>query len=95
MEFWLQRVERNGTRAALGDEHGGWFPIKESRHEVGFTLQGRRLEAFTKCANCTCCKSGNENCQQMSCCSVIDCNNPNKPYGTCTFTPKSCGCTGC
>ncbi|CAO2147472.1 unnamed protein product [Urochloa humidicola] len=52
-------------------------------------------EPFTACEGCRCCSVSNaSSCVDTSCCYAIDCNLPGKPFGTCAFTPQSCGCGG-
>jgi hypothetical protein len=52
-------------------------------------------EPFAVCEGCRCCSSSNSSsCVDTSCCYSIDCNLPGKPYGTCAFTPQTCGCAG-
>ncbi|CAN6339415.1 unnamed protein product [Urochloa humidicola] len=52
-------------------------------------------EPFTACEGCRCCSASNaSSCVDTSCCYAIDCNLPGKPFGTCAFTPQSCGCGG-
>nr|CAB3462901.1 unnamed protein product [Digitaria exilis] len=50
-------------------------------------------EPFEVCEGCRCCSTSNaSSCVDTSCCYSIDCNLPGKPYGTCAFTPQTCGC---
>ena len=50
-------------------------------------------EPFELCQGCRCCSSSNaSSCVDTSCCYAIDCDLPGKPYGTCAFTPQTCGC---
>jgi hypothetical protein len=52
-------------------------------------------EPFAVCEGCRCCSSSNSSsCVDTSCCYSIDCNLPGKPFGTCAFTPQTCGCAG-
>jgi hypothetical protein len=46
------------------------------------------------CEACRCCSTSNgSSCVDTSCCySSIDCSLPGKPFGTCAFTPQTCGC---
>uniref|UniRef100_A0A0E0JST4 DUF7866 domain-containing protein n=1 Tax=Oryza punctata TaxID=4537 RepID=A0A0E0JST4_ORYPU len=58
----------------------------------------RRLGSFQLCAPCTCCGGGGPRgggCILSPCCYAINCNIPNRPFGFCSFTPKSCDCLGC
>ena len=51
-------------------------------------------EPFEVCQGCRCCSSSSNSssCVDTSCCYAIDCDLPGKPYGTCAFTPQTCGC---
>ncbi|XP_068667098.1 uncharacterized protein [Aristolochia californica] len=55
----------------------------------------RRLGSFQICALCTCCGGPKGICLPSPCCYAINCNIPNKPFGFCSFTPKTCNCFGC
>uniref|UniRef100_A0ACD5WJ59 Uncharacterized protein n=1 Tax=Avena sativa TaxID=4498 RepID=A0ACD5WJ59_AVESA len=55
----------------------------------------RRLGRFQLCAPCTCCGGPRGVCVLAPCCYAINCNIPNRPFGFCSFTPKSCDCLGC
>ncbi|MQL95771.1 hypothetical protein Taro_028425 [Colocasia esculenta] len=55
----------------------------------------RRLGSFQICALCTCCGGPRGLCLLSPCCYAINCNIPNRPFGFCSFTPKSCSCFGC
>ncbi|XP_040385876.1 uncharacterized protein LOC121056316 [Oryza brachyantha] len=55
----------------------------------------RRLGSFQLCAPCTCCGGSHGSCMLSPCCYAINCNIPNRPFGFCSFTPKSCDCLGC
>ncbi|XP_076953160.1 uncharacterized protein LOC143627151 [Bidens hawaiensis] len=54
----------------------------------------RKLGSFKICSLCTCC-SGKGYCVPSPCCYAINCNIPNRPFGFCSFTPKTCNCFGC
>ncbi|XP_020106607.1 uncharacterized protein LOC109722854 [Ananas comosus] len=59
-------------------------------------LRGRRLTgSFQLCALCTCCGGPRGLCLPSPCCYAINCNIPNRPFGFCSFTPKTCNCFGC
>nr|ACG38251.1 hypothetical protein [Zea mays] len=57
-------------------------------------------EPFEVCEGCRCCapssssSNGSSSCVDTSCCYAIDCDLPGKPFGTCAFTPQTCGCGG-
>ncbi|XP_078433777.1 ubiquitin carboxyl-terminal hydrolase [Wolffia australiana] len=55
----------------------------------------RRLGSFQICALCTCCGGPRGVCLPSPCCYAINCNIPNRPFGFCSFTPKSCNCLEC
>ncbi|XP_038879730.1 uncharacterized protein LOC120071488 [Benincasa hispida] len=55
----------------------------------------RKLGSFQICAPCTCCGGAKGLCLPSPCCYAINCNIPNRPFGFCSFTPKSCNCFGC
>ncbi|OAY80088.1 hypothetical protein ACMD2_18325 [Ananas comosus] len=58
-------------------------------------LRGRRLTgSFQLCALCTCCGGPRGLCLPSPCCYAINCNIPNRPFGFCSFTPKTCNCFG-
>ncbi|ERN04309.1 hypothetical protein AMTRI_Chr08g210500 [Amborella trichopoda] len=63
------------------------------------TISVGEAAPFGVCETCQCCPSGPgadpSLCTNKPCCFHIVCNLPNKPFGTCTFTPSSCNCTGC
>lgn len=58
-------------------------------------------QPFEVCEGCRCCapsssssSNGSSSCVDTSCCYAIDCDLPGKPFGTCAFTPQTCGCGG-
>ncbi|KAK4385740.1 UNVERIFIED_CONTAM: hypothetical protein Scaly_2527700 [Sesamum calycinum] len=56
----------------------------------------RKLGSFQICALCTCCGGASKSyCLASPCCYAINCNIPNRPFGFCSFTPKTCNCFGC
>ncbi|CAN6575299.1 hypothetical protein ACFX13_010897 [Malus domestica] len=55
----------------------------------------RKLGSFRICALCTCCGGAKGLCLPSPCCYAINCNIPNRPFGFCSFTPKTCNCFGC
>ncbi|KAL6897305.1 hypothetical protein ACP4OV_007001 [Aristida adscensionis] len=53
---------------------------------------GRMQAGKPMCLQCRCCsKSSPGSCQQMSCCSVFDCDGA----GNCHVVQQKCGCAGC
>ncbi|KAL6592934.1 hypothetical protein ACP70R_000078 [Stipagrostis hirtigluma subsp. patula] len=58
--------------------------------------RGRRLVGrFQVCAVCTCCGGPHGVCVPAPCCYAINCNIPNRPFGVCSFTPRTCNCLTC
>ncbi|KAK7376350.1 hypothetical protein VNO78_34816 [Psophocarpus tetragonolobus] len=55
----------------------------------------RKLGSFQICALCTCCGGAKGICLPSPCCYAINCNIPNRPFGFCSFTPKTCNCFEC
>ncbi|MCL7034472.1 hypothetical protein MKW94_026603 [Papaver nudicaule] len=55
----------------------------------------RGLRSFRVCGLCTCCGRLKGLCFLSPCCYHINCNLPDRPFGFCSFTPKSCYCFGC
>ncbi|PIN03430.1 hypothetical protein CDL12_24046 [Handroanthus impetiginosus] len=56
----------------------------------------RKLGSFQICSLCTCCGGESRSyCLPSPCCYAINCNIPNRPFGFCSFTPKTCNCFGC
>ncbi|XP_071712120.1 uncharacterized protein [Rutidosis leptorrhynchoides] len=59
----------------------------------------RKLGSFQICSLCTCCSAGGGGgkgyCLPSPCCYAINCNIPNRPFGFCSFTPKTCNCMRC
>ncbi|XP_050225696.1 uncharacterized protein LOC126675141 [Mercurialis annua] len=60
-----------------------------------FNESRRKLGSFQICALCTCCGGAKGLCLPSPCCYAINCNIPNRPFGFCSFTPKTCNCFGC
>lgn len=78
----------NGSDAMepLIEQGAGWMVLNETR---------RRLGKFQICALCTCCGGARRVCLASPCCYAINCNIPNRPFGFCSFTPRTCNCFGC
>ncbi|KAL7614687.1 hypothetical protein Lser_V15G05304 [Lactuca serriola] len=79
-------------------------PGKREMMEFVLHDSRRKLNGFKICALCTCCNSGGgggggggggKYCLPSPCCYAINCNIPNRPFGFCSFTPKTCNCFGC
>ncbi|KAK4802834.1 hypothetical protein SAY86_001037 [Trapa natans] len=70
--------------------------VEQGRMEMMVLDQTRRkLGSFQICALCTCCGGARGICLPSPCCYAINCNIPNRPFGFCSFTPKTCNCFGC
>ncbi|KAH1032824.1 hypothetical protein J1N35_044998 [Gossypium stocksii] len=70
------------------------FPLVEEKMML-FNESRRKLGSFQICAVCTCCGGAKGACLPSPCCYAINCNIPNRPFGFCSFTPKTCNCFGC
>ncbi|CAN1187073.1 hypothetical protein LINPERPRIM_LOCUS11223 [Linum perenne] len=71
-------------------------PVKMVEMRLMLNDSRRRLNSFQMCALCTCCGGGSKRyCLPSPCCYAINCNIPNRPFGYCSFTPKTCNCFGC
>ncbi|CAO2148809.1 unnamed protein product [Urochloa humidicola] len=93
-----------GARATpLPAESGGnataaWTPrVRKTFLDGGMERwRGRRLVGrFQVCAVCTCCGGPHGMCIPAPCCYAINCNIPNRPFGVCSFTPRTCNCLSC
>ncbi|XWS58825.1 hypothetical protein CRYUN_Cryun08bG0067000 [Craigia yunnanensis] len=73
------------------------FPLVEENmvNMMMFNESRRKLGSFQICAVCTCCGGAKGVCLPSPCCYAINCNIPNRPFGFCSFTPKTCNCFGC
>ncbi|XP_066360263.1 uncharacterized protein [Miscanthus floridulus] len=75
-----------------------YVPVKSvvyrpSSSELPAATTAVSYEPFELCQGCRCCSSSNtSSCVDTSCCYAIDCDLPGKPFGTCAFTPHTCGC---
>ncbi|KAI0492662.1 hypothetical protein KFK09_026938 [Dendrobium nobile] len=49
----------------------------------------RQLSSFQICALCTCCGGPKGLCLPSPCCYAISCNIPNRPFGFCSFLPRT------
>ncbi|KAG4908469.1 hypothetical protein GLYMA_20G219200v4 [Glycine max] len=78
--IFLPNVNANGGAASMQ------MVMNESR---------RKLGSFQICALCTCCGGAKGICLPSPCCYAINCNIPNRPFGFCSFTPKTCNCFEC
>ncbi|XP_074321153.1 uncharacterized protein LOC141657721 isoform X2 [Silene latifolia] len=83
------------------NEEGKWtklYPLIKGKEVKKMMLMmnetRRKLGSFQLCAPCTCCGARGY-CLPSPCCYAINCNIPNRPFGYCSFTPKTCNCFGC
>ncbi|XP_062181770.1 uncharacterized protein LOC133886053 [Phragmites australis] len=82
---WTPRL-----RKTFLDDGGGAAGLLQRR------WRGRRLVGrFQVCAVCTCCGGPHGVCIPAPCCYAINCNIPNRPFGVCSFTPRTCNCLNC
>ncbi|CDP04216.1 unnamed protein product [Coffea canephora] len=88
----LPEAVKNGT--VVGEE---MVPMIEPGKEMMLMLNEsrRKLGSFQICALCTCCGARGGYCLPTPCCYAISCNIPNRPFGFCSFLPKTCNCFGC
>ncbi|OIT27662.1 hypothetical protein A4A49_30003 [Nicotiana attenuata] len=70
-------------------------PIIEEKMMVMLNETRRKLGSFKICAICTCCGGAKGYCVPSPCCYAINCNIPHRPFGFCSFTPRTCNCFGC
>nr|XP_016460245.1 PREDICTED: uncharacterized protein LOC107783741 [Nicotiana tabacum] len=83
----------NGSMVAAKPE---MVPLIEEKMMLVMLNESRRkLGSFQICSLCTCCGGAKGYCLPSPCCYAINCNIPNRPFGFCSFTPKTCNCFGC
>ncbi|PVH34156.1 hypothetical protein PAHAL_8G158000 [Panicum hallii] len=88
-----QQAESGGNTTAAA-----WTPrLRNTFLDGGVERwRGRRLVGrFQVCAVCTCCGGPHGMCIPAPCCYAINCNIPNRPFGVCSFTPRTCNCLNC
>ncbi|KAL6875760.1 hypothetical protein ACP4OV_013273 [Aristida adscensionis] len=93
----------SGSSSGGGGGNGtaAWTPrvrktFLEGGVAAGGRWRGRRLVGrFQVCAVCTCCGGAHGVCIPAPCCYAINCNIPNRPFGVCSFTPRTCNCLTC
>lgn len=98
--FLANMVEYNEARVAQANgTEAEMVPLmEEGKMEKMMMVMNesrRRLGSFQICALCTCCGGAKGLCLPSPCCYAINCNIPNRPFGFCSFTPKTCNCFGC
>ncbi|KAL9248269.1 hypothetical protein vseg_021611 [Gypsophila vaccaria] len=87
----------NTTTSPKEGEKMRLYPLidgKKARKMMMMNETRRKLGSFQVCAPCTCCGARGY-CLPSPCCYAINCNIPNRPFGYCSFTPKTCNCFGC
>ncbi|CAD6268595.1 unnamed protein product [Miscanthus lutarioriparius] len=90
-----KQSSRRPSASASAEEY---VPVKSvvyrpSSSEPPAATTAVSYEPFELCQGCRCCSSSNtSSCVDTSCCYAIDCDLPSKPFGTCAFTPHTCGC---
>ncbi|XP_043816127.1 uncharacterized protein LOC110622301 [Manihot esculenta] len=87
-------LEANGS-ATINEMVPLMEPEKVVEMRMMMNESRRRLGSFQICALCTCCGGAKGVCLPSPCCYAINCNIPNRPFGFCSFTPKTCNCFGC
>ncbi|OIT03303.1 PREDICTED: uncharacterized protein LOC109226299 [Nicotiana attenuata] len=90
----VEELIGNGSMVAAKPE---MVPLIEEKKMMMMMLNEsrRKLGSFQICALCTCCGGAKGYCLPSPCCYAINCNIPNRPFGFCSFTPKTCNCFGC
>ncbi|KAL3650125.1 hypothetical protein CASFOL_006528 [Castilleja foliolosa] len=87
------------ARLSMGDGFSDMVPmveLGEVKTMMMVNVSRRKLSSFQVCSPCMCCGGGNKNyCLPSPCCYAINCNIPNRPFGFCSFTPKTCNCFQC
>ncbi|KAF7021764.1 hypothetical protein CFC21_034658 [Triticum aestivum] len=80
-----------GTGGARMASPEGYAPVQTAVYRPAAS---EAFEPFQLCMGCRCCPAGNNgsSCVDTQCCYGINCNLPGKPFGTCAFTPRTCGC---
>ncbi|KAE8702322.1 putative auxin efflux carrier component 8 [Hibiscus syriacus] len=58
-------------------------------------MSRRKLGSFEICGVCTCCGGAQGACSPSPCCYAIDFDIPHRPFGFCSFVPKTCNCSEC
>ncbi|EXC29928.1 hypothetical protein L484_015121 [Morus notabilis] len=85
----------NGSAAVAAEEPPLVPLVEEGKMEMMMNESRRKLGSFQICALCTCCGGARGVCLPSPCCYAINCNIPHRPFGFCSFTPKTCNCFGC
>ncbi|XP_066335432.1 uncharacterized protein [Miscanthus floridulus] len=94
-----QQAGTGGGGGNVTTEAAAWTPRLRKTFLDGGGIEhwrGRRLVGrFQVCAVCTCCGGPHGMCIPAPCCYAINCNIPNRPFGVCSFTPRTCNCFNC
>nr|ACG33798.1 hypothetical protein [Zea mays] len=93
-----QQAGTGGGGGNATDSAAAWTPrLRKTFLDGGMERwRGRRLVGrFQVCAVCTCCGGPHGMCIPAPCCYAINCNIPNRPFGVCSFTPRTCNCLTC
>ncbi|KAL4028495.1 hypothetical protein IC575_011692 [Cucumis melo] len=90
-------IEGTSILVNESDQEPIMVPLMETTTTAMMMNSGgrRQLKSFQICALCTCCGGARGMCLPSPCCYAINCNIPNRPFGFCSFTPKTCNCFGC
>ncbi|XP_015697815.1 uncharacterized protein LOC107305260 isoform X2 [Oryza brachyantha] len=82
-----------------GNATAAWAPrLRKTFLDGGAGMLPRRrrlVGRFQICAVCSCCGGPHGVCIPAPCCYAINCNIPNRPFGVCSFTPRTCNCLNC
>jgi hypothetical protein len=100
--FLLLLQAAHGGGVAGSASLDGYVPVRtvvyRSTAAASAAWTAAAYAPFELCMGCRCCPPGagaannSSSCVDTSCCYGIDCNIPGKPFGTCGFTPRTCGC---
>ncbi|XP_023546744.1 uncharacterized protein LOC111805758 [Cucurbita pepo subsp. pepo] len=90
-------IEATSIHVNDSDQEPMMVPLMEKMETTAMVINGgrRQLRSFQICALCTCCGGARGVCVPSPCCYAINCNIPNRPFGFCSFTPRTCNCFGC
>ncbi|KAH6801600.1 ubiquitin carboxyl-terminal hydrolase [Perilla frutescens var. frutescens] len=92
----LHQQLRLSTAAAAEDDMVPLVEPGKMEMMVMVNESRRKLGSFQICSLCTCCGGASRSyCLPSPCCYAINCNIPNRPFGFCSFTPKTCNCLAC
>ncbi|KAF8118678.1 hypothetical protein N665_0003s0053 [Sinapis alba] len=92
--FFTSSLQENELTTPSKEGEMRLVPLMEEKF-MAMNETRRKLGSFQICSVCTCCGGAKGLCLPSPCCFAINCNIPNRPFGYCSFTPKSCNCFGC